>query len=113
MSKTYRNFVKCGICTGSNTEYYNYHRRKTRNKNNHNLRNLMANYPIEDVDNLIMVEKMIHNDWDEPTDGTILIGKHSRKEYTENDTCYGSDETSIHWWNRKFGKYLKNKHYKH
>jgi len=61
MSRTYRKYVKCGICTGNNTEYYRDMNRKCRNKNRQSLRNLLANYDIEDVNDLIMTVVPIHN----------------------------------------------------
>ena len=112
MSRTYRKVVKCGYCTGSNTEYYRAMNRKCRRKNNHDLRNLMANNDIEDVSDKIMTHVPIHDDWDEPTDGTFLISKTAKRDYTE-ETVWRSDETGIHYWNRKFGKYLKPKNRKH
>ena len=112
MSRTYKKYVKCGVCTGSNTEYYRDMNRKVRHKNNHSLRNLLANNDIETVSEKIMTERPIHDSWDEPTDGTFLISKTAKKDYTE-DPVWRSDETGIHYWNRKFGKYLKSKHCKH
>lgn len=117
MARTYRNVIKCGICTGSNTEYYRNMNRWCRNKNKHSLRNLLANYDIEVISDIIPLgEVPIHNDWDEPTDGTILITKKNKNDYkyvngsiVENPH-YGTGEN---YWNHKFGKYLKNKHYKH
>lgn len=102
MSRTYRKVVKCGICTGSNTEYYRDMNRKIRNKNNHSLRNLIANNDIDTVNNKIMSYVPIHDSWNEPTDGTYLISKTAKRDYSD-----------IHYWNRKIGKYLKPKNRKH
>lgn len=112
MSRTYRKVIRQGICTGSNTEYYRDMNRKCRRKNNHELRNLLANNDIETVNNKIMSYVPIHDSWDEPTDGTFLISKTAKKDYTE-DPVWRNDETGIHYWNRKFGKYLKPKNRKH
>lgn len=112
MSRTYRKVVKCGVCTGSNTEYYRDMNRKCRQKNNQSLRNLLANYDIDDVNDKVMTHTPIHNSWDEPTDGTFLISKTAKKDYTE-EPIWRSDETGIHYWNRRFGKYLKPKHNKY
>jgi len=111
MSRTYRKVVKCGICTGSNTEYYRNMNRKCRAKNRHSLRNMIVNYDIETVsDNIPFGEVPIHNSWDEPTDGTYLIKKED-KDFYVNDPYFGrkSAGTSENFWNRKFGKYLKPK----
>ena len=115
MSRTYRKVVKCGVCTGSNTEYYRDMNRKCRNKNRQSLRNLLANYDIEDVNDLIMTVVPIHNPWDEPTDGTFLVSLKDKKDYLKEDSIYGNKGlvSQINFWNRKFGKYLKSKKFKH
>lgn len=114
MSRTYRKYVKCGICTGSNTEYYRDMNRKCRSKNRHSLRNLLAHEDIETVNDLILSEAPIHDDWNEPTDGTILVSKKNKKNFMYN---FDGTETKNHhygtgenYWNHKFGKYLKSKH---
>lgn len=111
MSRTYVKAVKCGICTGSNTEYYKARRRKVRNMNNHMLRNLIANHNIDEVNDLIITISLPHNSWDEPTDGTFLVTKKDRNFYI-NDPYFGNrnDGTSLNYWNRKFGNKLKPKH---
>ena len=115
MSRTYRKVVKCGICTGSNTEYYREKNRKCRAKNRQTLRNMIINYDIETCSDLVPLgEVPIHDSWDEPTDGTFLVTKKDRSFYI-NDPYFGNlhDGTSTNYWNRKFGKYLKNKHQKY
>lgn len=113
MSRTYRKFVKRGVCTGSNTEYYREMNRKCRNKNRHSLRNLMANYDTETVNDLVTNSVPIHNSWDEPTDGTFLVNKNDKNSYKYNsdgstikNRHYGTGEN---YWDHKFGKYLKPK----
>ena len=115
MARTYRKFVKCGICHGSNTKYYRDLNRKCRAKNRQSLRNMLVNYDIETVSDIIPLgEVPIHNDWDEPTDGTFLIGKNAKKNYvTDLINVTYNDGSAINYWNRKFGKYFKNKHYNH
>lgn len=108
MARTYRKYVKCGYCTGSNTEYYRGRNRKARNVNRHNLRNLMANYDIDVVNDKVMTVQYPHDSWNEPTDGTFLMTKNDRRNYVNGtDRSY---TTKINYWNHKFGKYLKNKH---
>jgi len=102
MSRTYRKVIKQGICYGSNTEFYRDMNRKIRNKNKQSLRNLIANNDIDTVNDLVMTDKPIHDSWNEPTDGTYLISKTAKKDYSD-----------IHHWNRKIGKYLKPKNRKH
>lgn len=117
MSRTYRKVIKCGNCTGSNTEYYRDMNRKCRTKNRQSLRNLLANNDLDDVNDKIMTHVPIHDSWDEPTDGTFLVNKNDKNLYKyEND---GSITTNRHYgtgenyWNHKFGKYLKPKNRKH
>lgn len=115
MTRTYRKFVKCGICTGSNTEYYRAMNRKCRTKNRHSLRNLMANYDIETINDIIPAPLVpIHDSWDEPTDGTFLVGRNDKNSYkyepdgsVAKDRHYGTREN---YWNHKFGKLLKKRH---
>ena len=115
MSRTYRKVVKCGYCTGSNTEYYRDMNRKCRSKNRHTLRNLMANNDIDTVADLIPAgEVPIHDSWDEPTDGTFIVRKNDKNFYKYDPD--GSETKNRHYgtgenyWNHKFGKYLKSKH---
>jgi len=115
MARTYRKVIKCGICTGSNTEYYRDMNRTCRNKNRQELRNLMAHHDIQDVNDMINDGVVpIHDSWDEPTDGTFLVYKNDKKLYTHDpdgsltkNRHYGTGEN---YWNHKFGKYLKKKH---
>lgn len=118
MARTYRKVIKLGVCSGSNTEYYRYKRRKTRRKNNQNLRNLIANFPIDEIDDRFVSTKMIHDDWDEPTDGTYIIFKTDKNDFINDDGItarysikrYGS---TVNHWNRKYGSKLKSKHLVH
>ena len=118
MARTYRKFVKCGVCTGSNTQYYRDMNRKCRTKNRQTLRNMIVNYDIETVSDIIPLgEVPIHTSWDEPTDGTFIVSKRNKKDYMyELD---GSITTNHHYgtgenyWNHKLGKYLKPKNRKH
>ena len=117
MARTYRKVIKCGRCTGSNTEYYRDMNRKCRNRNNHELRNLMANYDIDEVDDMIMTHIPIRDNWNEPTDGTFLVDKKDKNFYKYEED--GSITTNKHYgtgenyWNHKFGKYLKPKNRNH
>ena len=107
MARTYRKFIKCGVCAGSNTQYYRYMNRKCRTKNRQSLRNMMANYDIETVSDFIPFgEVPIHDSWREPTDGTFIIPKKDKKLWEDTNS-----------WNHKICKciknYLKNKHQKY
>ena len=88
MSRTYRKYVKCGVCTGSNTEYYRDMNRKVRRKNNHSLRSLT-----------FLISRKDFNTYKYELDGSITKNKH-----------YGTGEN---YWKHKFGKYLKPKNRKH
>ena len=64
---------------------------------------MIINYDIETCSDLVPLgEVPIHDSWDEPTDGTYLI--------TKKDKDIWEDKI---YWNRKIGKYLKNKHQKY
>ena len=114
MSRTYRKAVKLGCCTGSNTEYYRDMNRKCRCKNHHTLRNLVANYDINTIADIIPAADVpIHDSWNEPTDGTFLVYAHAKNKYKYDvdgsikiNKHYGTGEN---YWNHKLGKYLKPK----
>lgn len=108
MSRTYRKFVKCGICNGSNTEFYRGRNRKSRRVNRSNLHSLITNHTADEVDELVSVTKLPHDSWNEPTDGTFLVSKKDKDFYINDSKHSRFDED---YWNRKFGRYLKPKHH--
>lgn len=80
MSKSYGRYKTIGICTGSNTEYYRDRVRSFRTKNKQRLRNALANFNVEDFDDIyIDYRQPKKNDWDEPTDGTWLLDPNTAK----------------------------------
>lgn len=116
MSRTYRKYIRQGNCTGSNTEFYRDMNRKCRRKNNHELRNLIANNDVEIVNDLVMNHTPIHDSWREPTDGTCLITKADKNFYCDDPDGYWGNRGNAdgaEFWNRKFGKYFKAKNRKH
>jgi hypothetical protein len=71
MSKSYGRYKTCGICTGSNTEWYRDRIHKVRNRNKHIIRNIIANNDIEEFDDLYNPYSLPKKDtWMEPTDGS-------------------------------------------
>ena len=58
MSRSYKKTVKLGVCYGSNTDFYRRRRRKFRTVNKQMLRNLLANREIDDVNDLIEINKI-------------------------------------------------------
>lgn len=73
MSRSYKKVFTTGFCTGSNGWWYKCRRHKYTNEVKHQLRNLMANYNSEDVDDLITTPKWPKRDeWAEPTDGRLI-----------------------------------------
>ena len=82
MSKSYGKYKSCGICTGSNTEWYRDRIRKIRNKNKHRIRTIIANNNIEEFDDLYNPYSLPKKDmWREPTDGTIRYTYKMIKEF--------------------------------
>ena len=74
MSKSYAKYKTLGVCTGSNTEYYRMRNRLRRRKNNHSIKNIMANFKNEEFDDIFLEFKIPKKDsWDEPTDGTWKV----------------------------------------
>lgn len=115
MSRSYRKkYLKFGICSGSNTKFYRDMNRKCRNKNNHQLRNLLANHLIDEIDDYIVNYEPHKDDWKEPTDGTFLVSLKDRNEFISNP-CYKHNDSALNWWNRKIASKLKkneNKRFK-
>ena len=105
MSKTYRKMLKFGICTGTNTEYFRDRRREQRGLLRRELRNAMQYHDMED--HILPVKFIMHDDWDEPTDGTWRINK---KEFNKRLLLgEGIGFYNTHWWLHKYQHLLKSK----
>jgi hypothetical protein len=73
MSRSYKKVFTTGLCTGSNGWFYENRRHEHANEIKHQLRNLMANYTPEEVDDRITTPKYPkRDDWAEPTDGRLI-----------------------------------------
>ena len=104
MSKTYRKNVRANNAVGDNRDFYKIRRRNQKHASKQELRNLVANYDFEEIDNLVLEPKHIKKDtWREPTDGYTLLNQEIiKKEDREN----GFNE----YYHNKYDKVLKNKH---
>lgn len=101
MSRSYKNNYKLGHCCKGNIKYYKIRRKLRRHRLNHELRNIMANYTLEDVDEMIVGDVMPkENQNDEPSDGHAKLWK---SEYAANKAEYDS------CWGKKIGYVLKQK----
>lgn len=84
MSKTTKRYLRFGVCTGSNTEYYRDRTRKFRRRYRHIMRNLFSKYNVEEVSERILNPKFPkRNNLLEPTDGTHLITARNAEEESE------------------------------
>lgn len=86
------NFIRfcctVGICCGSNTEYYRERTRRTSARNKQILRNAVAHYGNDEVDEHVFEYRPPKRDtWDEPTDGTFLYDRR-RAESIASDPTY-------------------------
>ena len=112
MSRSYKKYVKVGTCGGfggGNTEFYKNRRRKTSNKNNHILRNAVAHYDGDEVDEHIYEYKPPkHDDWAEPTDGTCLYDR-NRADAVINSSDKLYNDGYKDWMKRKILPKLKRK----
>lgn len=107
MSKTYRKNVRANVACGDNRDFYKTRRRNNKHAIKHDLRNLVANYNSEDIDEMILEPKQVKKDTRrEPTDGYNLINKDILKNKDKED---GYDE----YYHHKYDKILKNKHIEH
>lgn len=105
MSRSYKKNIKCFIATGNNTEYYKNRRQKIRRKNKNNLRYLIANKPIDEVNDLILNDVTPKTDhWTEPTDGHYTINKEIIKQKDR------MNDPSSEYYHSKYDKVLKPKH---
>ena len=74
MSKSYCRYKTVGVCTGTNTDFYHDRRIRIRRKNANNIRNVVANNPIDDFDDKYIPYREPRNKmWMEPTDGTYKV----------------------------------------
>ena len=106
MSRSYRKYIRKFTCTGSNTEYYKARRREIKNAHRMQLRNLLANYNPEDIDDK-WIEPCIptEDQWMEPTDGHSPLNKSIfRKECKE----FPSSSTTS-YYDKEINRYLKPK----
>ena len=100
MSKTYRKNVRQPMGGGNNRSFYKIRRKKNKHAIKNELRHLVSNYEIDEVDEIILNPKIIKKDtWLEPTDGHILVNK------TTIDNLYEPD-----YYHKKYDKVLKDKH---
>ena len=73
MSRSYNKVFTTGLCCGDNRWFYKDRRHKFANNVKHQLRNLIANYDTDDVNDIIENPKYIKQDtWAEPTDGRLI-----------------------------------------
>ena len=81
MSKSYAKNIKLGICTGSNTEFYRDRRKHQRRVNSNRIKNVLANNEIEEFDDKYIPYNIPkRDDWEEPTDGTVILSPKDVKE---------------------------------
>ena len=112
MSRSYKKYVKVGTCGGfgsGNTEFYKNRRRKTSNKNNHILRNAVAHYDGDEIDEHIYEYKPPkRDDWAEPTDGTSLYDRKRAVSVIDSAGKFYNDGYK-EWVKRKILSKLKRK----
>lgn len=91
MSRTHRNAVRQGICSGNNTEFYRNRRKKERRVNRNHLKNVVNTTYEDDIDDNLNFEKIpTKDDWNEPTDGSILIDNDKMKQMLRE--CNNTEE---------------------
>lgn len=89
MSRSYRKFVKLGMCGGfgnQNTGFYKNRRRKISNKNKQIVRDAVAHYNPEDIDDHVQEYRPPkRDDWAEPSDGTFILDKKDADRIINNE----------------------------
>lgn len=107
MSRSYRKVICCGVCGGSNTDYYRLKRRVFRRKTRQQLH--------VKLDDFVHPEELskFKDSWDEPTDGTRLVDW----DYIKTD-LYDAQAGRPRWSvkvvyydMKRFGRYLKPNKY--
>ena len=105
MSRTYKKNVKYFIATGNNTLFYKKRRQNIRRKNKNNLRYLIANKHIDEVNDLILNDVTPKTDhWREPTDGHYTINKEILKQKDRENDPFAE------YYHQKYDKVFKKKH---
>lgn len=81
MSRSRKKYAKACIAHGDNTPYYKLARKHLRTLNKQNLRHLIANFQMDEVDDKVISFQNKHDtkydEWNEPTDGTFIVIKES------------------------------------
>lgn len=123
MSRTYRNKIRQGICTGRNTEWYRDRTRWLRNKHSQELRTALQ---YTEPDEVLCFTKIPKKDtWMEPTDGYRIIDnlliqkiknracdcKHKRKTYYFGPSFnrYEYSKEDVEYYNMRYAIHLKKK----
>lgn len=110
MSRTYRKNIRCFCCYGDNREFYQIRRRQRRHRTNHEVRNLLANYGPEGLDERWKGADMTREDqWMEPTDGHWAENRESLKRGMRYFGRPGFEYAHM----KQFDYYLKSKNRKH
>lgn len=112
MSRSYKKYVKLGICGGfgsDNSYFYRLRRRKISKQNRQILRNAVAHFDSKEVDEHVYDYRLPkRDDWREPTDGTCLYDRRRVSSViNSNDKLY--NENYKDWMKRKILPKLKRK----
>lgn len=93
MSKSYGRYKTVGFCYGSNTNFYRERRKHQRRVNNHQIKNLISNYNIDEFDDKFTDFIIPKTDqWNEPTDGHRKL----YAKYIKKSSAW--DEKRSKWW---------------
>lgn len=102
MSRTFKKFIRYGICGGKNTEFYRERNRKLRHVNKEHLREMIND---EDLDGITFDDNYKKDDWTEPTDGSFLVNEDTiKRDIRENGENFFTKAVrylkSMRPWNR-------------
>lgn len=108
MSRTFKKYIKTGICCGSNTEWYRDRRRAFRRKAKQNLH--------KDGEDFVNPEdtKPYVDHWGEPTDGFHLYRPQDVTDATieaEANKRYPAVRAIVRTWRKKMQRKMKHFHY--
>lgn len=113
MSRTFRKYIRHGICTGSNTEWYRARRRWLRKRNRQELWNAIKHFDIEEAAERLSFTWIPKRDgWCEPTDGVQLYTPdevNDRSIEIEDKGLYFSDFYVNYYTNLQ--RQMKHYHY--
>ena len=109
MSRSYRKYISCKIAGGDNTKFYKLRRRKIKNVGCLKFRSLMAQYNLDDVNDMWNEPNIPTKDtWAELSDGHYPMNKKMYNNWLNNHKLFGEPDNG--YYSKDINYYIKSKH---